>query len=141
MKQGKSNTRKSQTQLGDSVSPNRLGSPTQQPQDGKSHRSTVKGSAQPGIDASMDALNQQQELLLNPSYLKDKSIKKVSIATLKRRMMQQKGSSPGDKGSGSASAKGRGAHGTNSIRKANLRLGISKQEQSEYDEVPLSQKS
>lgn len=32
----------------------------------------------------------EHDKLLNPDYLKDKSIKKVSIATLKRRMMQQK---------------------------------------------------
>jgi hypothetical protein len=76
---------KSSTNLGESVSPNRLGSPVQQPQDGKSHRSTVKGGGQPGLDGSAELL-QQQEMLLNPSYLKDKSIKKVSIATLKRRM-------------------------------------------------------
>lgn len=79
---------KSQANIGDSVSPHRLGSPGQQPQDGKSQRSNIKGTSQPVLDASLDMLHSQQEMLLNPAYLKDKSIKKVSIATLKRRMNQ-----------------------------------------------------
>jgi len=71
--------------LGDSQSPNRLGSPAHQLQDSKSHRSNNKVAAQPALDASIEMLQSQQELLLNPQYLKDKTIKKVSIATLKRR--------------------------------------------------------
>lgn len=79
-----------------------MGSPTHQPQDGKSHRSTVKGVAGAALDASMDALHSQQEMLLNPNYLKDKSIKKVSIATLKRRMNQQKNMTSPEKGPNSS---------------------------------------
>ena len=52
-------------------------------------------------------LHSQQELLLNPSYLKDKSIKKVSIATLKRRMNQQKSGGSPEKGPNTAAAQER----------------------------------
>jgi hypothetical protein len=37
---------------------------------------------------------EEQAKYLDPEYLKDKSVKKVSIATLKRRIQQQKASEP-----------------------------------------------
>ncbi len=38
------------------------------------------------VNQSIDDFQSQKEMLRNPLFLKDKSIKKVSIATLKRRM-------------------------------------------------------
>lgn len=57
LKQSKNSQFKSHANLIDSVSPNRMGSPTHQPQEGKSHRSTVKGVSGAALDASMDVLH------------------------------------------------------------------------------------
>jgi hypothetical protein len=69
-------------------------------------------------------------MLLNPSYLKDKSVKKVSIATLKRRMHQQKNMASPEKGPNSSishdkeTATVSSKQRINSMKKANMRLGL-----------------